>query len=396
MNYILFDSSNRSNLLPLVFTRPVADLRFGILTIREKWEKYLGSKTSSLTEGYLQAKFPLIESVENILINGSICPNPELLSEILKLKSGYSLIKDETVIAMCLSADALKLLGDPDSNFECETIETKVGYVKIENVWDLFNYNEKAINDDFVLLTSGRKSQKLSPTNRAINPENIFIEEGAVVEYAILNASKGPIYIGKEAEVMEGAKVRGPFAMCEHAVLKMDAKIYGPTTVGPYSKIGGEVTSSIIFGYSNKVHDGFLGHSVIGEWCNIGADTNTSNLKNTYEEVKLWSYPDESFVSTGLQFCGTIMGDHSKCGINTMFNTGTVVGVNVNVYGSGFQRNFIPSFTWGGTQGFADFELKKAFRIAEAVFARRSKVFDKTEKAILVEIYGLTHNNRRA
>ena len=396
MNYILLDSSNRSNLLPLVFTRPVADLRFGILTIREKWEKYLGSKTSSLTEGYLQAKFPLIESVENILINGSICPNPELLSEILKLKSGYSLIKDETVIAMCLSADALKLLGDPDSNFECETIETKVGYVKIENVWDLFNYNEKAINDDFVLLTSGRKSQKLSPTNRAINPENIFIEEGAVVEYAILNASKGPIYIGKEAEVMEGAKVRGPFAMCEHAVLKMDAKIYGPTTVGPYSKIGGEVTSSVIFGYSNKVHDGFLGHSVIGEWCNIGADTNTSNLKNTYEEVKLWSYPDESFVSTGLQFCGTIMGDHSKCGINTMFNTGTVVGVNVNVYGSGFQRNFIPSFTWGGTQGFADFELKKAFRIAEAVFARRSKVFDKTEKAILVEIYGLTHNNRRA
>lgn len=396
MNYILFDSSNRSNLLPLVFTRPVADLRFGILSIREKWEKYLGVKTSSLTEGYLQKKFPLIESDENILINGSICPNPELLSEIMKLKSGYSLIKDETVIAMCLSAEALKLLGDPDSNFECETTETKVGYVKIENVWDLFNMNEKAINDDFALLTSGRKSQKLSPTNRAINPENIFIEEGATVEYAILNASKGPIYIGREAEVMEGAKVRGPFAMCEHAVLKMDAKIYGPTTIGPYSKIGGEVTSSIIFGYSNKVHDGFLGHSVIGEWCNIGADTNTSNLKNTYEEVKLWSYPDESFVSTGLQFCGTIMGDHSKCGINTMFNTGTVVGVNVNVYGSGFQRNFIPSFTWGGTQGFADFELKKAFRIAEAVFARRSKVFDKVEKDILIEIYGLTHNNRRA
>lgn len=396
MNYILFDSSNRSNLLPLVFTRPVADLRFGILTIREKWEKYLDSKTSSLTEGYLQTKFPLIESDENILINGSICPNAELLSEILMLKSGYSLIKEETVIAMCLSAEALKLLGDPDSNFECETIETKVGYVKIENVWDLFNLNEKAINDDFALLTSGRKSQKLSATNRAINPENIFIEEGAVVEYAILNASKGPIYIGKEAEVMEGAKVRGPFAMCEHAVLKMDAKIYGPTTVGPYSKIGGEVTSSVIFGYSNKVHDGFLGHSVIGEWCNIGADTNTSNLKNTYEEVKLWSYPDESFVSTGLQFCGTIMGDHSKCGINTMFNTGTVVGVNVNVYGSGFQRNFIPSFTWGGTQGFADFELKKAFRIAEAVFARRSKVFNKVEKEILIEIYGLTHNNRRA
>ncbi|NOU48236.1 MAG: glucose-1-phosphate thymidylyltransferase, partial [Bacteroidales bacterium] len=388
--------SNRSNLLPLVFTRPVADLRFGILTIREKWEKYLGSKTSSLTESYLQLKFPLIELDENILINGSICPNKELVAEIGTLKSGYSLIKDESVRAMCLSADALKLLGDPDSTFECETIESKVDYVKIENTWDLFNLNEKAINDDYVLLTTGRKSQKLSLTNRAINPENIFIEEGAVVEYAILNASKGPIYIGKDAEIMEGSKVRGPFSLGDHAMLKMDAKIYGPTTIGPYSKVGGEVNSSVIFGYTNKAHDGFLGHSVIGEWCNIGADTNTSNLKNTYEEVKLWSYPDESFVSTGLQFCGTIMGDHSKCGINTMFNTGTVVGVNVNVYGSGYQRNFIPSFTWGGTQGFADFELKKAFRIAEAVFARRSKVFGKTERDILVEIYSLTHKNRRA
>jgi UDP-N-acetylglucosamine diphosphorylase/glucosamine-1-phosphate N-acetyltransferase len=396
MNYILFDSSNRSNLLPLVFTRPVADLLFGILSIREKWETYLGAKTSSLTEGYLQSKFPLVETDQNILINGSVCPTKDLVKEITKLKSGYSLINGESVIAMCLSAHELKLLGDPDSTFECQTIETKLEFVKIENIWDLFNLNERAIKDDFDLLTTGRKSQKISPSNRVINPENIFIEEGAIVEFAILNASKGPIYVGKDAEIMEGAKIRGPFAMREHSVLKMDAKIYGPTTVGPYSKVGGEVTSSVIFGYSNKVHDGFLGHSVIGEWCNIGADTNTSNLKNTYEEVKLWSYPDESFVSTGLQFCGTIMGDHTKCGINTMFNTGTVVGVNVNVYGSGFQRNFIPSFTWGGTQGFADFELKKAFRIAEAVFNRRSKVFGKIDKDILIEIYGLTHNNRRA
>ncbi len=396
MNYILFDSANRPNLLPLVFTRPVADLRFGILTIREKWEKYLGVKTSSLTESYLQIKFPLVESDENILINGSICPNKPLVVEISNLKSGYSLVKNDTVIAMCLSKNELKLMSDPDSDFECSTVETTVEYDKIEHPWDLFMLNEKAINDDFKLITNGRKSQVLSATNRTINPENIFVEEGAIVEFAILNASKGPIYIGKDSEVMEGAKIRGPFAMCEHSILKMDVKIYGPTTIGPYSKVGGEINSSVIFGYTNKAHDGFLGHSVIGEWCNIGADTNTSNLKNTYEEVKLWSYLDESFVSTGTQFCGTIMGDHSKCGINTMFNTGTVVGVNVNVYGSGYQRNFIPSFTWGGTQGFADFDLKKAVKIAEAVFSRRSKVFGKMDKDILLEIYNLTHNNRRA
>jgi len=396
MNYILFDSSNRPNLLPLVFTRPEADLLFGILSIREKWEKYLGAKTSSLTENYLQLKFPVIETDNNILINGSICPNNDLVKEISKLKSGYSLVKEETVIAMCLSAQELKLLSDSESSFECQTIQTEVEYVKIENVWDLFNLNDQAINDDYALLTAGRKSAKISSTNRVLHPENIFIEEGAVVEFSIMNASKGPIYIGKEAEVMEGSKIRGPFAMREHSVLKMDAKIYGPTTIGPYSKVGGEVSNSVIFGYSNKAHDGFLGHSIIGEWCNIGADTNTSNLKNTYEEVKLWSYPDESFVSTGLQFCGTIMGDHTKCGINTMFNTGTVIGVSVNVYGSGFQRNFIPSFTWGGTQGFADFELKKAFRIAEVVLARRNKIFTKIEKDILNEIYSLTHNNRRA
>jgi UDP-N-acetylglucosamine diphosphorylase/glucosamine-1-phosphate N-acetyltransferase len=396
MNYILFDSSNRQNLLPLVFTRPVADLRIGILTIREKWEKYLGTTTSSLTEGYLQTKFPMVESGENILINGSICPNKELVNEIVKLKSGFSLVKNETVIAMSVSAKELKQLVDPDSEFECESVVTDIDYLKVENTWDIFHFNDQAIKADYELLTKGRKSQKISDTNRLVNPENIFIEEGAIVEFSILNASTGPIYIGKDAEIMEGVKVRGPLALCDHAVLKMDAKIYGPTTIGPYSKVGGEVNNSVIFGFTNKAHDGFLGHSVIGEWCNLGADTNTSNLKNTYEEVKLWSYPDESFVSTGLQFCGTIMGDHSKCGINTMFNTGTIVGVNVNVYGSGYQRNFIPSFSWGGTQGMADFELKKAFVIAQAVYGRRQKTFGKVEKDILTEIYSLTHKNRRA
>lgn len=394
MNYILFDSASRNQLLPLTFTRPVADIRFGILTIREKWEKYLNVQTSSLTENYLSAKFPLVKSDINMLINGSICPNEALLAEIQKLKEGQTLVKDDTVIAMCLNADSLDNISD--SNEEMEMFETNVDFLKIHNTWDIFNLNGQAILDDFALLTKGRKSQPIPKSNGVIQPEHIFIEEGAVVEFSTLNASTGPIYIGKNTEVMEGARIRGPFALCEHGVLKMDAKIYGPTTIGPYSKVGGEVNQSVFFSYANKAHDGFLGHSVIGEWCNLGADTNTSNLKNTYEEVKLWSYADDCFVQTGLQFCGTIMGDFSKCGINTMFNTGTVVGVNANIFGSGFQRNFIPSFSWGGTQGFQDYDLKKAVKTAEIVFKRRNKAFDKVEKAILSEIFSLTYKNRRA
>ncbi len=394
MNYILFDSASRNQLLPLTFTRPVADIRFGILTIREKWEKYLNVQTSSLTENYLSAKFPLVKSDINMLINGSICPNEALLAEIQKLKEGQTLVKDDTVIAMCLNADSLDNISD--SNEEMEMFETNVDFLKIHNTWDIFNLNGQAIRDDFALLTKGRKSQPIPKSNGVIQPEHIFIEEGAVVEFSTLNASTGPIYIGKNTEVMEGARIRGPFALCEHGVLKMDAKIYGPTTIGPYSKVGGEVNQSVFFSYANKAHDGFLGHSVIGEWCNLGADTNTSNLKNTYEEVKLWSYADDCFVQTGLQFCGTIMGDFSKCGINTMFNTGTVVGVNANIFGSGFQRNFIPSFSWGGTQGFQDYDLKKAVKTAEIVFNRRNKAFDKVEKAILSEIFSLTYKNRRA
>ncbi len=395
MNYILFDSSFRNNLLPLTFTRPVADLRVGILTIREKWELLLKEKTSTLTEPYLAVKYPLVKAETNILINGSICPNEALLAEVKKLRSGETLVQGDSIIAMCLEADSLDSFGG-EAGDDIATINTDINFIKIENTWELFQHNDRAIREDFKLLTKGRKSQPLSKTNRVVNPESIFVEEGAVVEFAILNASTGPIYIGKNAEVMEGSKVRGPLAMCEHAVLKMDAKIYGATTIGPHSKVGGEVNNSIILGYSNKAHDGFLGHSVLGEWCNLGADTNTSNLKNTYEEVKLWSYSEDAFVATGLQFCGLIMGDHSKSGINTMFNTGTVVGVNSNIYGAGFQRNFVPSFSWGGTHGFVDFELNKAIKIAKAVYKRRGIAFDEVEMSILKEIYNLTHKNRRA
>jgi UDP-N-acetylglucosamine diphosphorylase/glucosamine-1-phosphate N-acetyltransferase len=233
--------------------------------------------------------------------------------------------------------------------------------IKLNFTYDIFAKNGRAIEDDFELLTKGRISQPISPTNQVVKPARVFIEEGATVEFSILNASTGSIYIGKDAEIMEGCKVKGPFALCEHGGLKMDAKIYPATTVGPYCKVGGEVNNAVFFAYSNKGHDGFIGNAVIGEWCNLGADTNNSNLKNTYEEVKLWNYRTEKFEKTGLTFCGLMMGDHSKCGINTMFNTGTVVGVAANIFGAGFPRNFIPSFAWGGAQGFDTFIIKKAF-----------------------------------
>lgn len=390
MNYVLFDESRRNNLLPLTFLRPVADIRFGILTIREKWEKYLNCSTSTLTEDYLSARYPTVKAKDNVIINGAICPNAVLIQEIGQLQAGQALVKGETIIAMCLNEkDFEKQSGT------IEEIETGTDFLEIFNTWDIFTKNAKAIADDFELITKGRKSQPIPAHNIAISPENIFIEEGAQILSSTLNATDGPIYIGRDAIVMEGTNLRGPIALCDHAQTKMGAKIYGPTTVGPYSKVGGEVNSSVIFGYSNKAHDGFLGHSVIGEWCNIGADTNTSNLKNTYDSVKLWNYSDEAFIDTGEQFCGLIMGDHSKCGINTMFNTGTVVGVSSNIFGSGFQRNFISSFKWGGVAGFTTFLPKKAIEIARGMYKRRNLEFSDIDAQLIEDVYNLTHNYRR-
>lgn len=390
MNYVLFDESRRNNLLPLTFMRPVADIRFGILTIREKWEYFLKCKTSTLTENYLSAKFPLVKEKENIIINGAVCPNDKLIDEIGQLQAGQALVKGDTVIAMYLNeADFEKPSG------AVEEVETEAEFLEINNTWDIFAKNGLALAFDYELITKGRKSQKIPAHCLAMNPENIFIEPGAEILASTLNASAGPIYIGKEAVVMEGSNLRGPIALCEHAQVKMGAKIYGATTIGPWSKVGGEVNSSVIFGYSNKAHDGFLGHSVIAEWCNLGADTNTSNLKNTYDQVKLWSYPDESFIETGQQFCGLIMGDHSKCGINTMFNTGTVVGVSSNIFGSGFQRNFISSFKWGGVTGFSTFLPKKAIEVAKGMYGRRELEFTDIDAKLIEDVYNLTHNYRR-
>jgi UDP-N-acetylglucosamine diphosphorylase/glucosamine-1-phosphate N-acetyltransferase len=394
MNYILFDESNvRTNLQPLTFMRPVCDIRIGILTIREKWEKMLKTKTSTLTEAYLSVKFPIVKEKDNILINGSVCPTEEIVAAIRKLKSNQTIIHNDTIIALHVSEEELDNIGD-SSNEGIEEIQVLEPPLKVSHTWDIFAKNDFAINEDFKLVTKGKKSQKLSDTNKVLGEENIFIEKGAKVECATLNARTGPIYIGKDSEVMEGAVIRGPFALLDGGQVKMAAKIYGATTIGPYCRVGGEVNNSVLFGYSNKAHDGFLGHSVLAEWCNLGADTNTSNLKNTYDEVRLWSYSKQTFVNTHLQFCGLIMGDHSKCAINTMFNTGTVVGVNANIFGPGFQRNFVPSFTWGGTSGHINYDLKKAIEVAEIVCKRRRVTFGEVDKDLLTSVYNLTLKNR--
>lgn len=395
MNYILFDNdATRSNLLPLTFTRPVADIRIGILTIREKWEKLLDTATSSRTEKYLSKKFPVEYAIDtdNVWICGSVCPNEKLVEEVKTLEPYQALLSAGHLIAANTGSDMhfSESLSDNYTRFE-----SHAQAMRIEYPWDIFSKNGEAIKADFDLLTKGRKSLALSPTNQVIGVEHIFVEEGARVECAILNASTGPIYIGKDAEIMEGAVVRGPLALCEHASLKLGAKIYGPTTIGPHSKAGGEINNSVIIGYSNKGHDGFLGNSVLGEWCNIGADSNNSNLKNNYAEVKLWNYARERFVGTGLTFCGLIMGDHSKCGINTMFNTGTVVGVNANIFGSGFPRNFIPSFSWGGAAGFTTYKTKDAFEVAARVFERRGMIFNETEQEILSHVFEITEKYRK-
>lgn len=390
MNYILFDGPFRNNLLPFTFTRPVADIRVGILTIREKWETYLGFTTTTITEDYLADKFPMVEMDENVMINASYLPNSELIEMVKNLEENQAIFKNEDVIAFFTKN------AQDDIDFATfEAIEYNEEIIKIEHTWDIFAKNGQALEEDFELLTQGRRSQPIPSSNNVILGQNIFIEEGAKLEFTTLNASTGSIYIGKDAEIMEGSIIRGPFALCEHATVKLGAKIYGPTTVGPYSKVGGEVNNSVIFGYSNKGHDGFLGNSVLGEWCNLGADTNNSNLKNNYAEVRLWDYNTETFARTGLQFCGLMMGDHSKCGINTMFNTGTVVGVSANIFGSGFPRNFIPSFSWGGNGGFTTYLTQKAFEVAQVVMSRRDIELTEIDKAILEHVFEETKKFRR-
>ncbi|PWS29393.1 glucose-1-phosphate thymidylyltransferase [Pedobacter yonginense] len=389
MTINLFDDSSWESLRPLTFTRPVADLRIGILTIAEKWAKYLGADFGYQTQEYLSKKYPLKANAQ-LFINGSICPDESLLNAIAALKAGERLCQADLLIAYC-SDRSVKI--DPEELKSFKPINYSGGFTRIVYPNDIFTFNGTELKKDFTLLTQGRSSGKLSATNTFLG-DDIFVEEGATAECSIFNSLQGPIYLGKNAQVWEGSIIRGSFALGEDSSVKMGAKIYPNTTIGPHSRVGGEINNAVIWGFSSKGHEGYLGNAVLGQWCNIGADSNNSNLKNNYAEVRLWDYEKRSFRKTGLQFCGLIMADHSKCGINTMFNTGTVAGVSANIFGPGFPRNFIPDFAWGGAQGFEVYSLKKMFETAEKVYSRRDLAFDDVEKKILTQVFEMTQEHR--
>jgi UDP-N-acetylglucosamine diphosphorylase/glucosamine-1-phosphate N-acetyltransferase len=397
MHYILFDDATRLQLLPFTHTRPIADIRCGIMTMRERWALLLSSSTiSTLTEPYLQAVFPIDRTkLDSIVINGGIFATKELVDAIIHLPINTQLLWKGILIAAHLS-DSTTLSFD---NLSATTsnllpLEFSGTINKLEHIWDIFSQNERAITDDFNLLTLGRVSQNLPDHVMAMGSENIFIEEGAVINPCIINATKGPVYIATESEIMEGCMLRGPLAIGAHSVVKMGAKIYGATTIGEGCKVGGEISNVVFFANSNKGHDGFIGNAVIGEWCNLGADTNCSNLKNNYDTIKIWDEYTNKLVSTHLQFCGLMMGDHSKCGINTMFNTGTVVGVSCNIFGSDFPDKFVPSFSWGGNESKTTYSFEKAIETANRMMIRRHKKLSKEEEAMYHYLFEHTKSQR--
>ncbi|MEJ2882018.1 putative sugar nucleotidyl transferase [Pedobacter sp. GR22-6] len=388
MTINLFDDAAWASLRPLTFTRPVADLRVGILTIAEKWQKRLNATAGFLTQNYLSEKYPPIHGAVGLIINGSVCPTDHLTGAVSKLKPGQCLKKDDLIIA-CLG-DIETFTNTPES---LDIIAYEANFNQIVFPEDLFKFNDAELKLDFELITKGRVSATLSSTNTFIGNQ-FFAEEGASAECSSFNSLNGPIYLGRNAQVWEGCHIRGSFALCHDSQVKMGSKIYGETTIGPFSKVGGEISNAVIWGYSSKGHDGYLGNAVLGQWCNIGADSNNSNLKNNYAEVRLWDYKKESFRKTGLQFCGLVMADHAKCGINSMFNTGTVAGVSANIFGPGFPRNFIPDFAWGGAHGFEVYTLNKMFETAVKVYERRNLIFDEVERKILTQVFEDTKTYR--
>ena len=395
-NYILFDDSTRLQLLPFTHTRPIADVRCGIFTMRERWEYLLKTGTSSLTEQYMQSVFPISTTEDDIYINGRVFATSNLLEAINKLCEGEKLVKDDLLIAARFSTQNVDYASFAKG---CGSLKPKLIEKEVRlltHIWDIFSQNDIAIRTDFDLITKGRKSLPIPDNVMVSGEEHIFIEEGGKINMGcIINATRGPVYIGKDAEILEGAMVHGPLALCEHGVIKMGAKIYGATTIGPGCKVGGEISNVVFFANSNKGHDGYLGNAVIGEWCNLGADTNCSNLKNNYDEIKVWSEIDGALMPTGLIFCGLLMGDHSKSGINTMFNTGTVVGVSANIYGGGFPEKFIPSFSWGGSDGFTTYQFSKALETANRMMARRGKKLSENEEGMYMYIFEQTASQRK-
>lgn len=406
MNYILFDDQRRSSFLPLTFTNTCADLLMGAFTNRQRWEKFLGSETSSITVELLKRKFPLISGEDNILINTRLIPEKNVVNEIVNLGKGKKLISDQTVLAMRMSGEELvQIINKADSKeslsitqaiskTDLSAIQTLYKVNLLENIWDFYLKNSEVLINDVRLIDDSEFKSKSGEANTYLGKGQLLIHKEATVNASVLNTDNGPIIIDEGAEVMEGCMIRGPFYLGKNAVLKMGAKVYGASSIGDYAKVGGEVNNSVINAYSNKAHDGFIGNSVIGYWCNMGADSNTSNLKNDYSIVKLWNYDKESFVKSGQQFLGLIMGDHSKCGINTMFNTGTVTGVCCNIYGSGFQPNFIPSFSWGKPGSFATYQFEKALEVIKKVMERRNLHLDGTEELLLREVFETTESLR--
>ncbi len=387
-NIILFDGPEREHLLPFTYLRPMGELRVGLLTIREKWEHYLSGRASYITREYLSDLFPIVISERNYIVNAAVLPEGELVRRILELHDNEALLENGELIAACLDEQQFNRMMDDEPLGELTSFSCGCKLRMLSGLADLLNEHELELRRDFTLLTAGRRSAPLSSSNRFWGEKkNLFIEEGARIEGAMLNVETGPIYIGKEAVVMEGSMLRGPIGIGAHSTVKMGARLYGPVSLGEHCKVGGELSNVIFQGYSNKAHDGYLGDSVIGQWCNIGADSNNSNLKNNYSEVKLWSYSSHRFEPTGRQFCGLFLGDHSKCGINTMFNTGTVVGISANIFGSGYPRNFIPSFAWGGASGFKTYLPDKAFETAERVMKRRGKQLSADERVAMLKVF---------
>ena len=393
MHYILFDDTCRDRLLPFTHTRPVADVRCGILTMRVRWELYIKEQTTTLTEAYLQQVYPLHTGADNMYINGAVFATNSLMTAIQGLQPGHKLTHGNVVIAARSAEDILDIKEFHNQINTLPTQHFDGDIYSLKNVWDIFALNDRALRDDYQLLTKGRKSAPIPEGVTVTGKEHIFIEDTARI-YAgcIINATTGPVYIGPDAEVLEGTMIRGPLAMCAHSVIKMGAKIYGATTIGPGCKVGGEINNTVFFANSNKGHDGYLGNAVIGEWCNLGADTNASNLKNNYDEIKIWDEAANTSVRTGLTFCGLLMGDHSKCGINTMFNTGTIVGVSCNLFGAGFPEKFVRSFSWGGSEGITAYDFNRAMETAGRMMARRQMQLSEAEKQMYRHIYDHSRN----
>lgn len=383
MQLVFSDAQYWEDFLPLTFTRPVAAMRCGILTFSERWQKILdNTEVSYFTEMYLQDKFKSPEEKESLFLVPNFLPTETVIQQIKDLKQGEALVYEDELIAAKINMKGFSL-----NQIEKMT-DIKEELVFFKRPKDLFSYNHHAIDFDFELLTKGRTSQELSSTNGFLgDKKDLFIEEGAEIEFSTLNTKTGKIYIGRNAEVMEGCHLRGPITLGEDSKFNLGAKIYGATTIGPHCKVGGEVNNIIIFGYTSKGHEGFVGNSVIGEWCNFGADTNSSNLKNNYSHVKLWNYRTKSFEDTGLQFAGLIMGDHSKTAINTQLNTGTVIGVASNIFKPGFPPNLVENFSWGGLKDDERFKLDKVYEVAERAMARRKVALTEEDKAIMKHIF---------